>query len=52
MRQSEKSNDDQLVAWEHDSGLLSLYMMLSNTGYTGVYQKMSNQQLNDRDLQE
>lgn len=47
------SDDGRLLLTAHeDSGLLSLYMMLSNSGYTGVYQKISNQQLNNRDLQD
>ena len=45
------STDGRLLLTSHeDSGLLSLYMMLSNTQQRGNYQKVANQQLNNRDL--
>lgn len=45
------SDDGRLMLTAHeDSGLLSLYMMLSNTQHTGVYQKIADDQLNNRDL--
>ncbi|MEK6481167.1 WD40 repeat domain-containing protein [Catalinimonas sp. 4WD22] len=47
------SDDGRLLLTSHeDSGLLSLYMMLSNSGRTGVYQRIANDQLKNRDLQE
>ncbi len=46
------SDDGRLMLTSHeDSGLLSLYMLLSNTQHTGVYQKIANDQLKNRDLQ-
>lgn len=46
------SDDGRLLLTAHeDSGLLSLYMMLSNTQHTGVYHKIADDQLNNRDLQ-
>lgn len=45
------SQDGRLLLTAHeDSGLLSLYLFLSNSGKTGVYQRISDQQLNNRDL--
>ncbi len=45
------SNDGRLLLTSHeDSGLLSLYMMLSNTQYRGNYQRVADEQLNNRDL--
>lgn len=47
------SNDGRLLLTAHeDSGLLSLYMMLSNTQQRGNYQQVANQQLENRDLKE
>ncbi len=46
------STDGRLMLTSHeDSGLLSLYMFISDTqGKHGLYQRLSNQQLNNRDL--
>ena len=45
------SRDGRLLLTSHeDSGLLSLYMMLSNTQASGTYQKIADKQLNNRDL--
>jgi len=48
------SADGRLMLTGHeDSGLLSLYMFLSDTQHRqGVYQRISNQQLNNRDLKD
>lgn len=47
------SNDGRLMVTGHeDSGLLSLYMMISDTHrIPGLYNKAANQQLENRDLQ-
>lgn len=47
------SNDGRLMLTGHeDSGLLSLYLMISDTHrIPGLYDKMSRMQLNNRDLQ-
>ncbi|WKN43497.1 WD40 repeat domain-containing protein [Tunicatimonas pelagia] len=45
------SADGRLLLTSHeDSGLLSLYMMLSNTQQRGNYHEIADQQLNNRDL--
>lgn len=45
------SNDGRLMLTAHeDSGLISLYMFLSNTQQSGSYQKIADKQLNNRDL--
>ncbi|MGD1892303.1 MAG: WD40 repeat domain-containing protein [Cyclobacteriaceae bacterium] len=45
------SDDGRLLLTAHeDSGLFSLYLMLSNTQYRGNYQQVANKQLNNRDL--
>ncbi len=45
------SSDGRLLLTSHeDSGLLSLYMMLSNTQQRGNYQEVADKQLNNRDL--
>jgi len=46
------SADGRLMLTAHeDSGLLSLYMLLSDTqGKHDLYQRLSQQQLNNRDL--
>jgi len=47
------STDGRLLLTSHeDSGLLSLYMMLSNTQQRGNYQQVADQQLNNRDLRQ
>ena len=45
------SDDGRLLLTAHeDSGLISLYLMLSNTQQRGNYQKLADKQLNNRDL--
>lgn len=45
------SADGRLMLTAHeDSGLLSLYMLLSDTQQKGNYQKIADEQLNNRDL--
>ncbi len=45
------SEDGRLLLTSHeDSGLVSLYMLLSNTQQSGMYQKIADKQLNNRDL--
>ncbi len=45
------SDDGRLMLTAHeDSGLLSLYLMMRNTQHTGMYQKIADKQLNNRDL--
>jgi WD40 repeat protein len=48
------TSDGRLMLTSHeDSGLISVYMMLSNTQHKhDLYQKISNEQLNNRDLKE
>lgn len=47
------SKDGRLMLTSHeDSGLLSLYMFLSNTQHTGAYHKLADDQLNNRDLKD
>lgn len=47
------SSDGRLLLSAHeDSGLLSLYMMLSDTQAKGIYQQMADEQLNNRDLKQ
>ncbi len=48
------SQDGRLMLSAHeDSGLISLYLMLSDTQHRqGVYHRISNQQLNNRDLED
>ncbi len=48
------SDDGRLLLTGHeDSGLLSLYLFLSDTQHRpGVYHRISNQQLNNRDLKD
>lgn len=45
------SKDGRLLLTSHeDSGLLSLYMFLSDTQHKGYYHQMADEQLNNRDL--
>lgn len=45
------SSDGRLMLSSHeDSGLLSLFMFLSNTQHKGNYHQMADEQLNNRDL--
>ena len=45
------SEDGRLMLTAHeDSGLVSLYMFLSNTQHKGIYHKLADDQLNNRDL--
>lgn len=45
------SEDGRLLLTAHeDSGLISLYMFLSNTQHQGNYHQMADKQLNNRDL--
>jgi WD40 repeat protein len=48
------TNDGRLMLTSHeDSGLISVYMLLSNTQHKQeLYQKLSKEQLNNRDLKE
>lgn len=45
------SNDGRLLLTAHeDSGLISLYLFLSDTQQKGIYHKLADEQLNNRDL--
>lgn len=47
------SNDGRLLLTAHeDSGLISLYLFLSDTQQKGIYQKIADKQLNNRDLKD